>query len=121
MDICKSDVVCYPDNGAKSKYTTIYNLLHPTIYGCKDRNPKTGSINNVSIDINNVDIKNKNVMIIDDICDGGATFINLAKELKKYYVNRVDLFVSHGIFSKGIEVLKENGINNICTKTGIIY
>lgn len=46
-----------------------------------------------------------NFLIIDDICDGGATFVNainyLPKNANKYLV------VSHGIFSKGLVVLKD--------------
>lgn len=47
-----------------------------------------------------------NVAIIsDDICDGGKTFIELAKVLKEEHgVQKVYLIVTHGIFSKGLSV-----------------
>ena len=44
-------------------------------------------------------------LIIDDICDGGGTFIGLAKELKQKNAGDLYLAVSHGIFSKGLEAL----------------
>jgi ribose-phosphate pyrophosphokinase len=48
----------------------------------------------------------KSIAIIDDICDGGKTFIELAKVLREdYNVEQIGLVVTHGIFSKGISVI----------------
>jgi ribose-phosphate pyrophosphokinase len=47
-------------------------------------------------------------MFVDDIADGGYTFIELAKKLKERGVDKVYLVVSHGIFAKGFDNLKEN-------------
>lgn len=50
-------------------------------------------------------------VIMDDICDGGATFIELAKairEIPKFREMPLELHVTHGIFSKGKECLKEH-------------
>lgn len=44
----------------------------------------------------------KDVCIIDDICDGGYTFVKLAEELRKHTEGKVYLYVTHGIFSKGL-------------------
>jgi len=57
----------------------------------------------------------KDYIIIDDICDGGATFINIAKELKNKFNKdtqpKIYLIVTHGIFSQGLlQVIYENGI-----------
>ena len=38
---------------------------------------------------------------MDDICDGGGTFAGTAKMLKEKGAGKVNLIVSHGIFSKG--------------------
>jgi len=57
-------------------------------------------------------------MIVDDICDGGATFILLAKELYAAGAKEVNLFVTHGIFSKGLIPLYEAGIKRIFTQDG---
>ena len=45
-------------------------------------------------------------MIVDDICDGGQTFIELAKALEKQGAHQIFLYVTHGIFSKGLDTLK---------------
>lgn len=68
-----------------------------------------------SIEIYENDLGGRDVYIVDDICDGGATFIALAIELRKRNVGRIYLVVSHGIFSKGLDVLKDGGIDHVFT------
>lgn len=53
------------------------------------------------------DLSGLAAVITDDICDGGATFIGIAKELRRLNCHKVVLYVTHGIFSKGIEVLMD--------------
>ncbi len=60
-------------------------------------------------------IENCNLMIIDDICDGGATFIDLAKQLNKCSPKSITLFVTHGIFRFGTSDLYDAGITRIIT------
>lgn len=109
----KPDVICYPDFFARERY----NQLVPfeNVHAMKERNPLTGEI--IKYELIG-DVKGKNVLIVDDICDGGATFIFATKELLKRGATEVHLYVSHGIFSKGLEVLREAGINRIFTKEG---
>jgi len=47
-------------------------------------------------------------LIVDDICDGGGTFLGLAKELKSKNAGKLYLAISHGIFSKGFESLAKD-------------
>lgn len=61
------------------------------------------------------DLTGLNVFIFDDICDGGRTFVELAAALKKKNAATVNLFVTHGIFSKGYDALLKNGIDKIYT------
>ena len=55
----------------------------------------------------NGDHGSKDVYIVDDIVEGGRTFITLAKELRKQNVGKVYLIVSHGVFSQGDKEMKE--------------
>lgn len=49
-----------------------------------------------------------NLIVVDDICDGGATFISLAESIKKYNEKaNLYLIVTHGIFSKGVSELEK--------------
>ncbi len=56
-------------------------------------------------------------LIVDDLADGGRTFIALAKELKKQGAQKVYLYVTHGQFSFGFEELKENIEHIFCTNS----
>lgn len=48
-------------------------------------------------------------VIIDDICDGGRTFIELAKAIKAQRADaKVYLVVTHGIFSAGLKELNKH-------------
>ena len=109
-----SDLVCYPDKGAVEKYTKQYHYQH--IYGEKVRDQATGYITHYTL----IGRPSERVLIIDDICDGGKTFEILAKDLYEAGAKEVNLFVTHGIFSKGLRPLKAAGIRRIFTHEGEI-
>lgn len=103
-----------PDAGAYKKIFKAAQFVGytDTIVLCnKIRDVKTGQILNMTCDVN--DLQGKDVYIIDDICDGGGTFIGLADKLKENNAGKVNLIVSHGIFSKGVEAL--HNIDHIYT------
>ena len=103
-----------PDAGAYKKIFKLCQYIGytDTIVLCnKIRDVKTGEILNMTCDTN--DLNGKDVYITDDICDGGGTFIGLAETLKKHNAGKINLIVSHGIFSKGIEAL--HNIDHIYT------
>lgn len=95
---CKPDGIVFPDKGAAKRYE---GLFEPVAYGKKERSILTGNIKGYTL--NRIPEENK-LLVIDDICDGGRTFIELGKLLpdKELY-----LYVSHGIFSKGFDELKK--------------
>lgn len=88
------------------------------IIGLKKRNPKNGEVryNDIIGSITN----NNPILIVDDICDGGATFIGFAELLRqKGITNELFLFVGHGIFSKGLEPLKKHFVQVFTTNSFI--
>lgn len=99
-----------PDAGAEKKVRAVANTLlaegieSDVAYASKSRDVRTGHIIKTNIP---GDVAGKNYLIVDDICDGGGTFINLARELKAQGSEDIYLYVTHGIFSKGLEPLKE--------------
>jgi ribose-phosphate pyrophosphokinase len=109
-DKLKADLVCYPDEGAITKYKEILPMLH--IYGHKKREEKTGKITGYQV---YGDVSEKIVLIVDDICDGGSTFLHLSERLHEKGAREVHLYVSHGIFSQGLKILREAGIKRIFT------
>lgn len=92
--------IVLPDEGAAYR---LNEFLDVSGYGVKERDTSTGEITSYDLHLNQP-LTDK-VLVVDDICDGGRTFIELAKllppETEKY------LYVSHGIFSKGFDELKK--------------
>lgn len=110
----EADILCYPDHGAVNKYSKIY-VSQDYLEGSKTRDQATGQITHYSVIGNPA---GKKVLIVDDICDGGATFQLLAKELLNQGAKSVALFVTHGIFSKGTRCLFDAGISRVFTADG---
>lgn len=50
------------------------------------------------------------IIILDDLCDGGATFIEISKYIKEYFPDNKQLFlyVTHGLFTKGVDHVAEH-------------
>jgi len=110
----ENSVLVCPDKGAVDRCIKIKETLNlNTMIRCeKKRNPVTGKI--VRTEVLADDLSGLTAIITDDICDGGFTFIKIAEQLKEKNIAKVILFVTHGIFSKGIDVF-DSLINHIYT------
>ena len=51
------------------------------------------------------DVEAEACLIVDDICDGGRTFLSLSKLLRTHGAKSVFLYATHGIFAHGVEPL----------------
>ena len=93
-----------PDAGALKKIYKVAQYVNaPSVIECsKKRDVKTGHLS--GFQTMETDFQGKTCFIVDDICDGGGTFIGLAKLLKERNAGKVVLIVSHGIFSKGFDL-----------------
>jgi ribose-phosphate pyrophosphokinase len=103
-DITKafSDVVLLaPDAGAEKKTAKLANqhdLQYYTAGKCRDTN--SGKLSRIRLPVDLED--GCTIFIVDDILDGGGTFVGLMGEIKKQCPrSKVILCVTHGIFSKG--------------------
>jgi ribose-phosphate pyrophosphokinase len=91
-----------PDKGAQLRYDL--ERFGPVLVGEKLRDQKTGKLSGFKISPG-VQRFEKG-LIVDDICDGGGTFVGLAKEIHRLNPEiELSLYVSHGIFSKGTRAL----------------
>ena len=97
-----------PDAGALKKiYKLAKKLNLPVVEAAKQRDVATGEILATTIDRATV-MRYNTFWVVDDICDGGKSFTELAKVLK--FINptaTLVLCVTHGIFSKGVDVIYE--------------
>lgn len=97
-----------PDAGATKKiYDISKSTGFPIIESQKIRCTNTGNI--IETRINNTELFEsvKELIVVDDICDGGRTFIELAKVIRKTYQKKLTLVVTHGIFSNGFSELEK--------------
>jgi len=95
-----------PDAGATKKiYETSKLTGFPVVEAQKIRCVNTGNIIETRITDTSLFESADELVILDDICDGGRTFIELAKVIRKSFNKKLTLLVTHGIFSGGFEEL----------------
>lgn len=94
-----------PDAGSQKKIYSTSKYLGgiPVVECSKKRDVESGKLS--GFEVNHEDLGGKTCVVVDDICDGGGTFMGLAKELKKKNAGLLYLIVTHGIFSKNTDVL----------------
>jgi ribose-phosphate pyrophosphokinase len=101
-----------PDAGAYKKIFDVAKKfeIQNVVTANKVRDMKTGKILKTEIpDLPGLVGDNMKYVIIDDICDGGRTFNELAKAIKTQRADaKVYLVVTHGIFSAGFKELTSN-------------
>ena len=105
LDECQ---IVVPDAGAAKRY---FNNIVPTdvIVGEKVRDIKTGKI--LSIKAKNPEAIDGRwpLVILDDLCDGGGTFVGLAAAIRETHPGiPINIAVCHMVNPKGIENLSKN-------------
>ena len=117
------DVVFFPDEGACKRYkdmNIIKELGLPIAFGIKNRDWKTGEI--ISLDVMGANVKDKNVLIIDDICSKGFTFYYAGQKLKELGASDIRLYITHCEDNiKNGEILKTDVISKVYTTDSICH
>lgn len=109
-----SDIVLVsPDAGAYKKVFEYGEKLNLPVVAANKFRALDGTITLHFIG----DVASKVCLIVDDLCDGGYTFIQLGKALKEQGASKVFLYVSHGYFSKGFKELQEVLDGIYCTNS----
>lgn len=94
--------IYFPDKGAAKRYKTLFpdrNIL----IGGKTRDSQTGKLSGFHLESG--ERKSDKVLVVDDILDGGNTFIGQYDILNSLGYDEIGLHITHGIFSKGKGVL----------------
>lgn len=86
------EMIVFPDTTAEKRYAKFFQGI-PCITASKERDFADGKISKYKIDASSV--KDKNVVLIDDLCSRGGTFIAAAKVLREAGAKRIDLIVAH--------------------------
>jgi len=112
-------VIISPDAGAMKKCYAIGEKLGLPVYcGTKYRNVVTNEISNSNIVIPEYNGA-RDFIIVDDICDGGRTFLDLAAAIRPQMKagDELSLVVTHGLFSYGTEKLVKEFSGVYCTNS----
>lgn len=99
--------VIAPDKGAQGRAARAAKVMGVPVYTAgKTRDFETGKLAGFHME-DELPATGK-FLIVDDICDGGGTFVGLAAVIKKTNPNvKLDLWVTHGVFSQGFDWLEE--------------
>lgn len=103
-----------PDAGAEKRTFAVAQAFNrPVAYCRKHRDTATGQLSGFEAPSG---LKGR-WLIVDDICDGGGTFLGLGSELIKQNpdLTGLDLYVTHGIFSNGALPKLTAIFNNVYT------
>lgn len=107
----RDTILVSPDAGAARKVHDFArtNGYRQIVSAYKKRDPVTGLISGTWVDISGISegqsLGDRNMLVVDDICDGGATFLGLGAKLREVTEGKLYLYVTHGIFSKGLDEL----------------
>lgn len=98
--------ILLPDAGAVKRYSTDFKVFKVLI-GEKVRDLSNGLIQSIGIK-NPEDIDGRSILLIDDLCDGGNTFVGLANVIREIDPKAViNIVVNHMVNPKGIENLSK--------------
>lgn len=114
-----ADALFFPDEGAMKRYSEQSPM--PYAFGMKKREWETGKILGLDI-IHPENIKDKNVLIVDDICSKGGTFFHAAKALKAAGAKSVSLYVTHceGTITRGELAASDGLVDHVYTTKSIL-
>ena len=118
--MCDMDIILVsPDSGANKKVNQLFyglpGLFTDVIKCDKKRDMTTGELSGFKVFCD--DLNGQTCLIVDDICDGGRTFIGIAEALKAKGAGDIFLFVTHGIFSNGFEELNKHFMHIYTTQS----
>ena len=109
----------FPDEGAQKRYGEMFPEYRQA-FGIKKRNWETKRIEGYMI-VGQEHITNSHVLIIDDICSYGNTFIKAAEAVNEAGAEGVSLYVTHceECINKG-NVFTSNLFDNVFTTDSLI-
>ncbi len=119
-DMDNAPLLCSPDAGSFKKIFKLAKALGNTkeIICCnKARELSSGKIEAFSV--SSTDLKRSPVIIIDDICAKGGTFMGLATRLKELNSGNIYLCITHYEGHADSALMKQAGIEHVYTSPSI--
>ncbi len=121
-------VMISPDEGALDRsvyFASVLGIDMGMFYKRRDYSQVVNGSNPiVAHEYLGIDLKDKDVIIVDDMISSGGSMIDTAKDVKDRGANRVFIFATFGLFTNGLEKFDkafEQGLfNRVCT-TNLTY
>lgn len=106
------DGVIAPDAGAEKRASLVAQRLGVELYrGWKERDVTTGALKGFGVQMLGALC---HYLVVDDICDGGGTFLGLAERIDSLGAT-ADLYTSHGLYTQGTDALLRAFPRVFCT------
>lgn len=125
LEELKGVVFYFPDKGSVERYSKLLNIKN-YCYGEKKRDWNTGKILGLEIQDNGIDLKDKTILMIDDIISYGGSLYYSAKALKEIGVGKIYAYATHTENSildkeKGtlIKALENNTVEKLFTTNSL--
>lgn len=99
--------IVIPDAGAKERYEDVFFYSYPadTIFCSKMRDIETGKILSIQVDNPEV-ISDRPMMLLDDLCDGGGTFLGIAEAIRAIKPDaKLNINIVHAVNGVGLQRL----------------
>ena len=114
-DLGKS-VILFPDTGSAQRFKDFFHNVNIDIAITKKTRLQNGNVKTHLLG----NINGKDVIIIDDMIDGGRTVIGATQHSLEFGAKNVYVYATHGIFSgNGIELLNNSQIKKIVITNSI--
>lgn len=111
-------ILISPDAGSLKKIYKVADAIDykGDIITCSKHRDNNGKLSHTIVPIKYEE--SKDIIIIDDICDGGTTFMNISAALNDAdHTGKKYLIVTHGIFSQGFKKLLQYFDGIYCTNS----
>lgn len=94
------DLLVAPDTGAENFICQVANVCNKPFFSFSKMHPAQEEVKIILPEKFNVDIKEKKVLILDDMISTGKTVVGVCKFLKEFGAKEVDVFATHALFSQ---------------------
>ncbi len=116
----KNPIVISPDQGGKNRALEFAKSLNADCIALeKQRNRKTGKVKIISTNLQQV--KNRDLILVDDMISTGDSIIKASKFLKKQKCKRIFVVCTHALLINDAEdKIKKSGVTKIISTNSIL-
>lgn len=122
LKLTEATLVCFPDKGAALRgYKIDEEVYGAPIVLDKHRDQNTGEILGLKFALKLLGtgmLRSHSVLIVDDLGDGMRTFTEATKLLKSAGAEKVYVYTTHGLYTKGTKICFDAGIDRLFNYKG---